>query len=197
MSTLYMWRWPLSGVKFGRGGAMVEDRGLLKKAMPNSRGWYQFSEHGEGRKPLILIGSRAQVLRFFQHNAKIGIENSIAELPHIYMSVSRYAPPKQRREVTPFNDAVVGAANVAVAAAGNDVIKSTGNLGSALGTIYERARRILRPGAEASPDKTKAISVKFSYLPEPGMRLVGRRQVAFGDGFDGTGLQELFAEPIG
>lgn len=167
---------------------------MLKKAMPNNRGWYQFSEAGIGRRPLVLIGSRAQVLRYFQHNAKIGIENSIAELPHIYMGVGRYAPQKQRREVTPFNQAVVGAANVVAAAAGNDFIQSTGNLGSALGTIYERARRIIRPEVEESRDKTKAIFVKFSYLPEPGMRLVGRRQVAFGDGFDGTGLQELFAE---
>lgn len=194
MSTLYMWRWPLSQVKFGSHGSMVEDRGSLKRARPNSRGWYQFSEHGDGRRPLVLIGSRAQVLRFFQHNAKIGIENSIAELPHIYMRVSRYAPPKQRREVTPWNYPVVGAANVVVSAATNDILKSCGNLGSSLGTIWERARRILRPGVEESPDKTKAICVRFSYLPERGMRVVGRRRVAFGDEFDGTGLQELFAE---
>ncbi|MGN6087297.1 hypothetical protein [Trinickia sp.] len=194
MSTLHMWRWPLSQVKFGSCGSMVEDRGSLKRAIPNSRGWYQFSEHGDARRPLVLIGSRAQVLRFFQHNAKIGIENSISDLPHIYMRVSRYKPPKQRREVTPMNYPVVGAANVVVSAATNDLLRNWGNLGSSLSTIAERTRRILRPGVEESPDKTKAICVKFSYLPEPGMHVVGRRKVAFGDEFDGTGLQELFAE---
>lgn len=194
MTTVSMWRWPVSEVKLGKGGAMVEDRGFLKKAFKNSHGWFTLSEHGEGRKPLIVIGSRAQVLTFFRYHANSGIENTIPELPHIYMGVSRYAPLPQQRRVTPFNDVALATANMAIWTVGGEKMQAAGNAASACGTLYDYVRKAFRPGIEESRDKTDAFYVKFGYLREPGMQMIGRRKVAFGAYEDGTGLKELFDE---
>lgn len=194
MTTVCMWRWPVSEVKLGKGGAMLEDRGFLKKAIKNSHGWFKLAEHGEGRKPLVIIGSREQVLTFFRYNATSGIENTIPDLPDIYMGISRYAPLAQHRKITPFNDAAFATAQLAISSGAGPKMLDLGNIGSACGTVYDYVRKVLRPGIEESHKEKAPICVKFSYLHEPGMQVVGRRRMGFGAYADGTRLRALLAE---
>ncbi|PMS14827.1 hypothetical protein C0Z18_29840 [Trinickia dabaoshanensis] len=194
MTTVSMWRWPVSEVKLGKGGSLVEDRGVLRKAIKNSRGWFQLSETGEGRKPLVVIGSRSQVLAFFRTHAASGIENTVAELPHIYMGISRYAPAERYRKVTPYNDTALTVASTATWTAAGPSMQNAGNFASVIGTLQEYVRKVLRPGIKESSSESEAICVRFSCLPGPGMRPVGRRTLAFGAYGDGAGVEALFAQ---
>jgi hypothetical protein len=192
MTTVCMYRWPTSTVSLGKGAAVQEDRGILSKAIKNTSGWFQLSQYGQGRKPLVIIGTSRQVLAFFKHHAASGIENTVPELPHIYMGVSRYAPPQQIRRLTPFNDAALATTSMAVWTTAGPHMQHSSNVASAFGTLYDYARKVLRPGVEASPEKTEVFCVKFSCYQEPGMRVVGRRRVAFGAYENGIGLDSLF-----
>ncbi len=194
MTTVSMWRWPVSEVKRGKGGAMVEDRGDLKKAHKNAHGWFKLSEHGEGRKPLVVIGTRPQLRTFFQHHGNSGIENSIPELPHIYMGISCYAPRQRERKLTPYNDVAVSVANMAIWTGAGEHMKNSSNLASACGTLYDYVRKVLRPGVEEPSEETDTFCVKFSYLREPGMQVIGRRKVAFGAYEDEIGMKALFGD---
>lgn len=193
MTTVSMWRWPVSEVKLGKGGSVLEDRGSLRKAIKNSRGWFQLSEHGEGRKPLVIVGSRSQVLAFFRRHAASGIENTVPELPQIYMGVSSYVPKAQYRKLTPHNDAALMLANMAIWTGAGPYMQDPSNVASACGTLYDYVRKVLRPGIAESSDKPDAICVTFSYMPGAGMREVGCRKLAFGAQQSGTDIQALLA----
>ncbi|MGG1944578.1 hypothetical protein AB1286_07190 [Trinickia sp. NRRL B-1857] len=193
MTTVSMWRWPVSEVKLGKGGSLLEDRGSLRKAIKNSRGWFQLSEHGEGRKPLVIIGSRAQVLAFFRRHAASGIENTVPELPRIYMGISRYVPKTQYRKLTPHHDAALRLANMATWTGVGPYMQDVSNVASLGGTLYEYVRKLLRPGIAESAAKADAICVTFSYMPGAGMREVGCHKLAFGAQESGAGIQALLA----
>jgi hypothetical protein len=194
MTTASMWRWPVSEVKLGKGGSLLEDRGSLRKAIKNSRGWFQLSEQGEGRKPLVVIGSPAQVLAFFRRHAASGIENTVPELPQIYMGVSRYVETARYRKLTPYHDTAQALANMATWTGAGPYMQDAGNVASVVGTVYDYVRKVLRPGIVEAPRDAHALCVTFSYLPGPGMRAVGRHKVAFGAYENGIGLQTLFED---
>ncbi|WP_166924283.1 hypothetical protein [Flavobacterium poyangense] len=69
---------------------IVLDRGVLKKAIKNSRGEYLFSETGAGVQPLIVIGTLPEIVDFFYSHKETIISNEIKSLPDIYIGVSKF-----------------------------------------------------------------------------------------------------------
>ena len=78
-----MWRVPVSEVKLASGGAVIEDLGVLRKAIAASNRQYLFSEVGAGLQALALIGLWHEVLNFLAARPGMGIDNRIKDLPEI------------------------------------------------------------------------------------------------------------------
>ena len=68
-------------------------------------GYYRFSETGMGCKPLAVMGtSLDEINAFFRRNSQRGIDNTIAEMPDIYMGYSTYAGVRFGRSLRPVAD---------------------------------------------------------------------------------------------
>lgn len=104
MSQASMVRLPTSQVRRTGRYSCVEDFGELKLAVLEN-GYYRFSERGMGCKPLAVVGrSWDDVNAFFRENSQRGIDNTIGEMPDIYMGYSTYAGVRFGRSLRPVAD---------------------------------------------------------------------------------------------
>lgn len=83
-----MWRVPAS--KVGQVGRMsfVQDNGVMRSAVTAGDGFYWFSEVGAGVKPLVLVGTVDEITEFLMNHKTSGINNTVADLPELYMKVA-------------------------------------------------------------------------------------------------------------
>lgn len=104
MSQAKMVRLPTSQVRRTGKYSSLEDFGELKLAAPEN-GYYRFSERGMGCKPLAVLGtSWDDINAFFKENCQYGIDNTIAEMPDIYMGCGTYAGVRFGRSLRPVAD---------------------------------------------------------------------------------------------
>jgi hypothetical protein len=188
------WRVPASVVKVVGGGSVIQDRGVLRHAVP-SGGQYLFSEKGAGVQSLALIGLWNEVLNFLAGRPQGGIENRIVDLPEIYMGVSYYRPGQRFTGLFPVLDAVRDISGQLVGLAGGGlgnvlpgptgVVQSAfSNVLSAIGAVKD-GKDALQPVLQGQAKKpnmrlaTQEVYIKFSYLPEGSMKPIGRGRIDF------------------
>jgi hypothetical protein len=195
-----MWRVPVSEVKLASGGAVIEDRGVLRKALAASNRQYLFSEVGAGVQALALIGLWHEVLNFLAARPGMGIENRIKDLPEIYMGMSYYRPGQRFVGLFPLNEAVTSLIGQVAGIAGAGLGSVLPGAASAAGQIASGATEViggmkdLKDVREDStkfhwkkkPEKksnmslaTNAVYIKFGYLQEKGMERIGSGRVGF------------------
>lgn len=190
------WRVPASVVKKGGGGSVIQDRGVLHHASTaSSNGQYLFTETGAGVQALALIGLWHEVLNLLAKRPGCGIDNQIADLPDIYMGVCYYRPGQRFTGLFPVHDAVrdVGGQVVGIAGAGlgNVLPEASGPVRQVVSAVNgliggaKDGKDALQPvlgGKPKPPNMTLAsndLYIKFSYLPEAGMKRIGSRHVGF------------------
>jgi hypothetical protein len=195
-----MWRVPVSEVKLSTGGAVIEDRGVLRKAQWASNRQYLFSEVGAGVQALALIGLWHEVLNFLAARPNMGIENRIRDLPEIYMGMCYYRPGQRFVGLFPLNDAVtslvgqvigmtgagIGAVLPGAASAAGQITGAvTEVIGGAkdLKDVSEESTKFHWRGRQKSKKKqtlaTNAVYIKFSYLQEKDMLKIGSGRISF------------------
>ena len=104
MSQAHMVRLPTSQVRHTGKTSCVEYLGEMKIAVPEW-GYYRFTETGIGCKPLAVMGPSLDAIHaFFRENSQRGIDNTIAEMPDIYMGYSTYAGVRFGRSLRPVAD---------------------------------------------------------------------------------------------
>jgi len=99
-----LWRVPAPVVKEGKYSSVIEDRGVLKKAIADSHSDYLFSETGAGVQPLAIIGTRTQIAAYLIGKKNQKVVNKIASLPDIYLGISPYVAGERFRGLFPAND---------------------------------------------------------------------------------------------
>ncbi|WP_143277438.1 hypothetical protein [Bordetella genomosp. 9] len=73
-----------------KGASFVEDRGQYSPALRSARtNCYHFEDSSVGARPLVLIGTLAEISDFLANESRYGIVNNIQGLPHIYVKVAR------------------------------------------------------------------------------------------------------------
>ncbi|AOB32722.1 hypothetical protein AKI39_21215 [Bordetella sp. H567] len=86
--------------RLNMGSNLVEDRGACVQASRGSAAnCYSFSNTPMGVRPLVLIGTLAQIDDFFRREANYGIVNEIMELPMIYVRAARYRAGERFKEL--------------------------------------------------------------------------------------------------
>lgn len=188
------WRIPASVVKVVGGGSVIQDRGVLRHAVPSGN-QYLFSEKGAGVQSLALIGLWHEVLNFLARRPQGGIENRIIDLPEIYMGVSYYQPGQRFTGLFPVLDAVRDLSGQLVGLAGgglgNVLPGPTGAVQSAFSNVLsliggvKDGKDALQPVLQGQPKKpnlklaSQEVYVKFSYLPEGSMKPIARGRIDF------------------
>lgn len=179
-----MWREPNSMIKTGGKGSLIVDRGSLTKAVRSSNGDYLFSEAGSGLKPLVLIGTLAEIANFMLENSHRGIENHIKKLPEIYMGITHYMPQQRFSALFPLQDSLklfFDQATALLPLPGNNITDVGGAISQIAG--YTRDTRQALSGDDGMKN---IFYLKFSYLCENGMQRIGIRTISFG-----TALQRI------
>jgi hypothetical protein len=195
-----MWRVPVSEVKLASGGAVIEDRGVLRKAILASNRKYLFSEVGAGVQALALIGLWHEVLNFLAARPGCGIDNRIKELPEIYMGMSYYRPGQRFVGLFPLNEAVTSIIGQVAGIAGAGLGSVLPGASSTAGQVLSGATEVIggvKDVRDVRDDSTKfhwkkkpeskkkqtlatnAVYIKFSYLQEKGMEKIGSGNVGF------------------
>lgn len=171
------WRVPAPVLQNGKYGSVIIDHGLLKKAVAASNNHYLFSETGVGVQSLVIVGTAVQVTEFLLDHQPRGIESQIKGLPNIYMGITPYKPKERFSGVFPANELLSSVAgflgSLIPAPDWSAIIAAPDQLASLKKTINGL-------GAE---DKAKGdmLYVKFSYLQEDKMVLVGTVKASFKD----------------
>ncbi|OVZ82581.1 hypothetical protein [Yersinia kristensenii] len=174
---IILWREPAPIVKEGKYYSLIVDRGQLQKAVRNTNNDYLFSEKGKGIKPLVLIGSPLEISEFLIKNETRGIENHIKELPDIYMGITNYVPKKRFIGLFPLHDLLTKSVEQALKfVPAGTILTDIAGIPSDLNEMYDVINKL------KNKDKSDGtlLYVKFSYLPEDGMKKVGRKTVSFG-----------------
>jgi hypothetical protein len=194
----FMGREPVGRVSMYWGG-VIEDRGKLRYAVPGAGGKYIFSERGVGVYPLVLIGTSEEVLNFIGTRISYWIENQIPSLPGIYMGISKYVPGSRFKGHFPVGDAieelVKGVTAIGGAALGGIPSKMSSSvrigaivadLGGALKDFADNVKTVLFTGQKySSSERSKPLKatgllyIKFHYLQDRGMTLIGKKKVTF------------------
>lgn len=175
-SEITLWRESKPLIKEGKYYSLIVDRGELQHAVKSSNNAYLFSEKGVGVKPLVLIGTPVEISEFMLRNGKYGIENQINELPVIYMGITRYVPKKRFSGIFPLQDILIKTAEqvlkfVPVGTITTDVAGIPSDL-NALRDVILSMKQNEKTGGDL-------LYVKFSYLPEDGMKQIGIKSVSF------------------
>jgi len=177
-----LWRVPAPVVKQGKYSSVIEDRGVLKKAIADSHSNYLFSEVGAGVQPLAIIGTRMEIAAYLMGIKNRKIVNSIAELPDIYMGVTPYVKGERFQGLFPVHDFGIQLFSQ-LAKFFPDVAKlqvppfveAAGLPGDAkelLGILDKFNRQI-------GETQGGILYVKLSYLPEDKMTRIGRGEISF------------------
>jgi hypothetical protein len=171
------WRVPAPVLQSGKYGSVIIDRGLLKKAIAASNNHYLFSETGAGVQSLVIVGTAVQVIEFLLDHQLRGVESQIKSLPNIYMGITPYKPKERFSGVFPANELLSSVAgflgSLIPAPDWSAIIGAPDQLASLKKTIN---------GLSAA-DKARGnmLYVKFSYLQEDKMVLVGTGKASFKD----------------
>lgn len=178
-----MYREPSSVVK-KVGTAFIQDNGQLTGTAPGSSGNFLFTEVGAGVKPMVLIGTRPEVLMWLDSWPGRGIENRICDLPEIYMSVQPYRPGSRFVGLFPVQavvqQLVEGLAAFAPGSALTDVVGGVKDLkgaiefssGGAMSSVYSRSAKPAAPAAGT-------LYVRFHYLGGAHETKVGEKYLAW------------------
>ena len=175
--TAKMFRAPASVVKQGGAGAVIQDNGMMRGTAPASNGYYLFSEVGAGVKPLCLVGTWDDLLRFLMERKTSGVQNQIGTLPDIYMSVEKYRPKPRFVGLFPFHDSVKAVIEgITDLFPGNwmsDLVGGLKNVRDNVGQGY----------ANMQSSKTSAPSnllvITWHYLQSKGMERIGSGTISF------------------
>lgn len=177
-----LWRVPAPVVKEGKYSSVIEDRGVLKKAIADSNSNYLFSEVGPGVQPLAIIGTRMEVAAYLIGKKDKKIVNKIAALPDIYMGVTPYKKGERFRGLFPAQDFGIqlfsqlakffpNVADLKVPA----FVDAAGLPGDAK-ELLSTLERFNNEQGEAQGD---LIYLKLSYLPEDQMSKIGTSEISF------------------
>lgn len=176
-SEITLWREPAPIVKEGKYCSLIVDRGELQKAVKSSHSDYLFSEKGSGIRPLVLIGTPLEISEFLIKNETRGIENHINDLPDIYMGITNYVPHKRFSGLFPLHDLLSKTVDQALKFVPvGAILTDAAGMPTDIKEMYEVIKQ-LSPKEKADG---KVLYVKFSYLPEDGMKKVGSKTVSFG-----------------
>jgi hypothetical protein len=171
------WRVPAPVLSNGKYGSVIIDRGLLKKAVAGSNGHYLFTDTAVGVQSLAIVGTAVQVIEFLLNHQTRGVESTIKSLPHLYMGISPYTPKARFSGVFPANELLSSVADFL-----GKLIPAP-DWSTLLGAPDQLAT--LKKAIEGlnSADKAKGtlLYVKFSYLQEEKMILIGRGRATFKD----------------
>lgn len=198
-----MCRLSSGSTEFGRFGAVRFDHGGVPvPARANSSNMWQLSDNGEGARPLVVYGSPAQIVAFFDQNADKGIDNASSNTfsgqPDIYMSVFDLSTSARYQSMYAYNEAAVRGAkfvngvlsapptfgtfglNMPKGAVASRMAASLGKLASKL---HKEVPKVHSPGfaAPSVARPTGMLAVKFWHIPFEGARQVGTRRVYFRD----------------
>ncbi len=170
------------------GSAVIEDRGQLRGASTTSTGGnYLFSEAGAGIPPLILIGTKPDVVNFLINRKAKCIDNRIEALPEIYMAIGRYVPGARYRGLFPVQATIQALSERAADfVPGNTLTDLVGAFatikdgvgvarGGLMDKVYSSPRRDPKEGKW-----TGEWYLKFHYLQDRNMTLVAKKRLTFG-----------------
>ncbi|EMQ4303143.1 hypothetical protein ACR3FU_003151 [Yersinia enterocolitica] len=171
-----LWREPAPIVKEGRYYSLIVDRGELQKAVKDSNNEYLFAEKGNSTKPLVLIGTPIEVSEFLIKNQTRGIENHIKELPDIYIGITDYVPRHRFTGLFPLHDLLSKSVEQISIFLPGSVVTDTAGIPVDIKEMYDVIKKL----KHQEKADGKLLYVKFSYLPEEGMKKVGRKTISFG-----------------
>ncbi|MES2998573.1 MAG: hypothetical protein V4700_04550 [Pseudomonadota bacterium] len=173
-----MYREPNQKLLQGKHFSVIVDRGELKKAVRDSSGNYLFSEVGAGVKPLVLIGTMQEIVKFLYEKRKLEIHNTIKSLPFIYMSASYYHPKERFEGIFPIHQAIdqFTKALLDFAPIPDNVETVTDILGNAE-TLQSALRDIFSSSKKKQFPESKLIYLKISYFKDEGAVEVGEKVV--------------------
>ncbi|MBS0054785.1 hypothetical protein [Yersinia sp. Marseille-Q3913] len=172
-----LWREPAPVVREGKYYSLIVDRGDLQKAVKSSNNDYLFSEKGSGVKPLVLIGTPIEISAFLIKNETRGIENNIKDLPDIYMGITNYVPHKRFSGLFPLHDLLSKSVEQALKfVPAGTILTDAAGMPSDINEMYQ----VIKHLSHKEKAEGKVLYVKFSYLPEDGMKKVGSKTVSFG-----------------
>lgn len=176
-SEITLWREPAPIVKEGKYYSLIVDRGELQKAVKSSNNDYLFSEKGSGIKPLVIIGTPLEISEFLIKNETRGIENHIKDLPDIYMGITNYVPHKRFSGLFPLHDllskTVMQALKFVLV---GTIVTDAAGMPSNINEMYQ----VIKQLSHKEKADGNVLYVKFSYLPEDGMKKVATKTVSFG-----------------
>lgn len=171
------WRVPAPILQNGKFGSVIIDRGLLKKAVAGSNNHYLFTETGVGVQSLAIVGTAVQVIEFLLEHQLRGVESQIKSLPHIYMGITPYKPKDRFSGVFPANELLSSVAGflggLIPAPDWSAIIAAPDQLAS--------LKKAINGVNAAEKAKGNLLYVKFSYLQEDKMVLVGTGKASFKD----------------
>jgi hypothetical protein len=174
------WRVPAPILRAGKYGSVIIDRGSLKKAVAASNNHYLFSETGAGVQSLAIVGTALQVTEFLLDHQQRGIESQIKGLSGIYMGISPYKPNEQFSGVFPANQLLASVAGFLGS------LIPTPDWSAILGAPDQLAtlKKAINGLKVADKAKGDMLYVKFSYLQEDKMVLIGSGKASFKDIFN-------------
>lgn len=160
-SMLELFREPASTLISAPWNAVILDRGVLKKAIKNSKGQYLFSEVGAGVQPLVIVGTLPQLVDFFYTHKETVISNEIESLPDIYIGISKYVEKKRFDGTYPIHDAIQALTkSILDFVPGNtltDALSNAATFGSLL-------KELITGSKPLPPKATDLLYLKISYL---------------------------------
>ncbi|MBX9838887.1 MAG: hypothetical protein K2X69_11320 [Silvanigrellaceae bacterium] len=106
-------RLPVSEVKLGKFGAVIQDNGELKKTKASydevtKEYYHHFTENTTelARRDIAIIGTSFEIMQYLSKNKDVFIKNDIKELPGIYIGFGKYYPKDRFYGMFPFEDFV-------------------------------------------------------------------------------------------
>lgn len=176
-----LWRVPAPVTRQGKYSSVIEDRGVLKKAIADSNNNFLFSETGPGVQPLAIIGTREEIAAYLISKKGQKIVNKIATLPDIYMGVSPYLPGDRFKGLFPVNDFGIQLFSQ-LAKFYPDVARLKVPLFVEAAGLPGDAKELLSvlDAFNSSKGETlgNVVYLKLSYLPEDQMTKVGSKEIS-------------------
>lgn len=177
-----LWRVPAPVVKEGKYSSVIEDRGVLKKAIADSHSNFIFSEVGAGVQPLAIIGTRMEIAAYLIGKKDQKVVNAIASLPDIYMGISPYKAGERFRGLFPAHDFGIHLFSQLAKFFPNVANLNVPPFVEAAGLPAD-AKELLATLEKFNTDKGESLGdilyLKLSYLPEEQMTKVATKEISF------------------
>jgi hypothetical protein len=173
---LSLWRVPAPVVAAGKYSSVILDRGELKKAVADSKGNYLLSQTGAGIQSMVLVGTPLQIADFLLAQQARKIDNQIKQLPQIYMGISLFKPKARFSGLFPVGDAWTQVLTYLTKFVPGNVWTDIGGIPGSLKEIKAAIGTL----SDKQKQTGDILYVKFSYLPEDGMKQIASKQIDFG-----------------